>query len=122
VRGRARSWRPVPESDLFRKADKASPGAHRFFIDDRVDVGVLRGTGSVPLVGSLGDGDQRLWEFQPVSAAVHRPTAAEGVLPTIFHLYALGSTSTTTCGFGAAAITVFWSTFRRAPGNALLEK
>jgi hypothetical protein len=47
---------------------------------------------------------------------------AEGVFPTIFHFYVFASISTTTYGFGAAAITVFWSTFHQAPGNVFLGK
>ena len=59
---------PFVESDLSGKADEGSSGAHRFFIDDRVDTGILRGPGSAPLVGSLGDGNRRLCEFQSVFA------------------------------------------------------
>jgi len=37
-------------------------------------------------------------------------------------LYTFASVTMTTYGFGAAAITVFWSTFRREPGSVFLEK
>jgi hypothetical protein len=47
---------------------------------------------------------------------------AEGLFPAIFHLYTFASVTMTTYGFGAAAITVFWSTFRREPGSVFLEK
>ncbi len=46
----------------------------------------------------------------------------DGLFPAIFHLYAMGSVSTTTYGFGAAAITVLWSTFRPAPSADVIEK
>jgi hypothetical protein len=47
---------------------------------------------------------------------------AEGLFSAIFHLYSFASVTMTTYGFGAAALTVFWSTFRRVPGNAIFEK
>lgn len=72
------------------------------------------------VIGAFGNSSPFLLEA--IFPVVDAPAPAEGLFPTIFHLYALGSTSTTTYGFGAAAITVFWSTFRRAPGNAFLEK
>jgi len=47
---------------------------------------------------------------------------AEGLFPLIFRLYTFASVTTTTYGFGAAAITAFWSTFRRAQGDSFLKK
>jgi hypothetical protein len=72
------------------------------------------------VIGAFGNSS--LFLLEAIFPVLDAPVAAEGMFPAIFHLYVFGSISTTTYGFGAAAITVFWSTFRRAPGNAFLEK
>jgi hypothetical protein len=63
-----------------------------------------------------------LFLLESIFPVLDTPVPAEGLFPMIFRLYVFGSILTTTYGFGAAAITVFWSTFRRAPGSVFLEK
>ncbi|HUZ92117.1 MAG TPA: hypothetical protein VMU78_09490 [Methylocella sp.] len=63
-----------------------------------------------------------LFLLESIFPVLDMPVPAEGLFPTVFHLYVFGSILTTTYGFGAAAITVFWSTFHRAPDNVFLEK
>lgn len=59
------------------------------------------------VVGAFGNSS--LFLLQSIFPELDTPVPAEGPFPTIFRLYLMGSISTTTYGFGAAAITVFWS-------------
>jgi hypothetical protein len=72
------------------------------------------------VIGAFGNSS--LFLMQAIFPVLDSPVPAEGLLPMIFRLYVFGSILTTTYGFGAAAITVFWSTFRHAPSDGFLKK
>jgi hypothetical protein len=72
------------------------------------------------VIGAFGNSS--LFLLQSIFPALDAPVPAEGLFPAIFRLYLMGSISTTTYGFGAAAITVFWSTFRGAPSDSLFDE
>ena len=61
------------------------------------------------VIGAFGNSS--LFLLQSIFPVLDAPVPAEGLLPAIFHLYLMGSITTATYGFGAAAITVLWSTF-----------
>ncbi|MGA9487432.1 MAG: hypothetical protein WBV25_10215, partial [Methylocella sp.] len=67
-------------------------------------------------------GNSSIFLLESIFPVLESADPADGLFPAIFHLYAMGSVSTTTYGFGAAAITVFWSTFRHAPSDSFLKK
>jgi hypothetical protein len=72
------------------------------------------------VVGAFGNSS--LFLLQSIFPLLDTPVPADGLFPTIFRLYQMGSISTTTYGFGGAAITVLWSTFHGAPGNHLRDE
>lgn len=62
-----------------------------------------------------------LFLLQAIFPILDQPIPAEGLLPSLFRIYLLFSLPTATYGFGGAAVTVLWSTFRRAPAEAAAE-
>ena len=73
------------------------------------------------VIGAFGNSSLFLLEAMfPILDPSSGP--AEGLFPAIFHLYTFASVTMTTYGFGAAAITVFWSMFRHAPSDGFLKK
>ncbi len=63
-----------------------------------------------------------LFLLEAIFPVLDSPVPAEGLFPTVFRIYAMSSCSLTTYGFGAAAITVLWSTFRGASSDLVIEK
>jgi hypothetical protein len=63
-----------------------------------------------------------LFLLEAIFPVLDSPVPAEGLLPMVFRLYLMGSLSITTYGFGAAAITVLWSTFRSRSSDLVIEK
>lgn len=60
-----------------------------------------------------------LFLLQAMFPVLDSPAPAEGLPPMIFRLYLMSSLSITTYGFGAAAITVLWSTFRSPSSHSV---
>ncbi len=58
-----------------------------------------------------------LFLLQAIFPVLDSPVPAEGPLPSLFRVYLMASLPTATYGFGAGAISVLWSTFRRAGGE-----
>ena len=67
-------------------------------------------------------GNSSIFLLESIFPVLESADPVDGSFLTIFQYYAMGSVSTTTYGFGAAAITVLWSTFRPAPSADVLEK
>lgn len=63
-----------------------------------------------------------LFLLQAIFPVLDSPVPAEGLSPIVFRLYLMSSLSLTTYGFGAAAITVLWSSFQRVSTPPVLEK
>ncbi len=59
-----------------------------------------------------------LFLLQAIFPVLDSPVPAEGALPSLFRIYLMMSLPTATYGFGGAAISVLWSTFRRAEGES----
>lgn len=55
-----------------------------------------------------------LFLLQAIFPVLDSPVPAEGLLPSLFRAYLMISLPTATYGFGGAAITVLYSSFRRA--------
>lgn len=62
-----------------------------------------------------------LFLLQAIFPELDSPTPAEGPLPSFFRIYLMASLPTATYGFGGAALSVLWSTFRRAPAETELR-
>ncbi len=56
-----------------------------------------------------------LFLLQAIFPVLDSPVPVEGLLPSFFRVYLMASLPTATYGFGGAAVSVLWSTFRRAP-------
>jgi hypothetical protein len=54
-----------------------------------------------------------LFLLQAVFPVLDSPVPADGLLPSLFHIYLMISLPIASYGFGAGAISVLWSTFRR---------
>src|SRR5208283_5429067 len=72
------------------------------------------------VIGAFGNSS--IFLLESIFPVLESAGPADRLFLTIFQYYAMGSVSTTTYGFGAAAITVLWSTFRPAPSADVLEK
>jgi hypothetical protein len=72
------------------------------------------------VIGAFGNSS--IFLLESIFPVLESADPADGSLLAIFQFYAMGSISTTTYGFGAAALTVLWSTFRPDPGTNFLQK
>lgn len=59
-----------------------------------------------------------LFLLQAIFPVLDSPAPADGLLPSLFHIYLMISLPIATYGFGAGAISVLWSTCRRADAAA----
>lgn len=61
-----------------------------------------------------------LFLLQAIFPALDAPVPAEGLFAEAFRLYLLASVTMTSYGFGAAAITILWSTRRSAASDMVI--
>ena len=105
-----RQQRGRHETKLSKYAKSRVAERRRFLAADGLALG---------MVGAFGNSS--LFLLQALFPVLDAPVPTEGVFPALFHLYLMGSIVTTTYGFGAAALTVLWTTFRAAPSNSLFD-
>jgi hypothetical protein len=63
-----------------------------------------------------------LFLLEAIFPVLDSPVPAEKLFTMVFRIYLMSSLSLTTYGFGAAAITVLWSTFRGGSSDLVTEK